>query len=105
MPSVERCMPQYLVKHIMPSMRFLFELEQRTRATTEEHVRQNSRNGIELGPDDVFEAEVGHVPASVVDGEPAEWPGIDLEVGHHVVKRRVLIDFASLGDERDVELQ
>jgi hypothetical protein len=100
-----RCMPQYLVKHIMSSMRSLFELEQGTRATTKEHASQNSRNGIDLGPDDVLEAGIDHVPGGVVDGEPAEWLGIELEVGFQVVERRVLLDLAGLGDERDVELR
>ena len=98
-------MPQYLVKHIMSSMSSLFELEQGTRATTKEHASQNSRNGIDLGPDDVLEAGIDHVPGGVVDGEPAEWLGIELEVGFQVVERRVLLDLAGLGDERDVELR
>jgi hypothetical protein len=70
----------------MSSMRSLFELEQGTRATTKE-------------------AEIDHVPGGVVDGEPAEWLGIKLEVGFQVVERRVLLDLAGLGDERDVELR
>lgn len=41
----------------------------------------------------------------VVDGKPTEWLGLKLEVTCHGVKRHVLLDFASLGDEGNVELQ
>jgi hypothetical protein len=107
MPSVGRCMSQYLAKHAMSSTRSLFELEQGTPAATKEHGGQDSRNGLEFGPDDILEAEVGHVLAVVVNGEPAERLGIKLEVCYrcHVVRRRVLVDLARLGDERNVELQ
>jgi hypothetical protein len=84
MPSVERCMPQYLAKHVMPSTSSLFELVKVVRTATKEHARQDSHNGIEFGPDDFFETEVDHVPAVVVavvvNCEPAEWLGIILEV-------------------------
>ena len=98
-------MSQYLAKHAMSSTRSLFELEQGTPAATKEHGGQDSRNGLEFGPDDILEAEVGHVLAVVVNGEPAERLGIKLEVGFQVVERRVLLDLAGLGDERYVELR
>jgi hypothetical protein len=105
MPSVERCMPRYLAQHVMLSTRSLFELVNGTGAATEEHASKNSRNSNSFGLDDLIEAEIDHVLAVVVDGEPAEWLRIKVEVYCVVVKRRVLVDFASLGDQRNVELQ
>jgi hypothetical protein len=107
MPSVGRCMPKYLAKHVMPSTKSLCELVQGTPTATKEQGGHDSRNGLEFGPDDILEAEVGHVLAVVVNGEPAERLGIKLEVccRCHVVRRRVLVDLARLGDERNVELQ
>lgn len=87
--------------------RVFFELVQVVRTATKEHGRQGSHNGIDFGPDDVFETEVDHVPAVVVavvvNGEPTEWLGVILEVWYHVVKRLVLV--ARLGDQRNVKLQ
>jgi hypothetical protein len=89
--------------------RVVFELVQVVRTATKEHARQDSHNGIDFGPDDVFETEVDHVPsvavAVVVNGKFAEWLGVILEVWYHVVKRLVRVDFARLGDKRNVELQ